>query len=412
MMRRSDSFESCNSAGDIRDADAQSDTLDVSGLVSDDEDTTPMEESGMLIVASQMIDEEDGYDILGTSGGGQQTPMSLSIPESVPSNVDSISITLDPLQQRPSQRASGSESSSMISCVPEEGEEGAKKVEGKFAVPLSIVLALFCFLFLSLSPAFYLLWERNQLNSATLRLQEEVRLLSQEVKNSNKEKGRPLDPPPDQFSWEQRSSSCPSPSPSEHTRIDNCWVRAEANFELGECGVKTTKKVKKEFHKMKKKFWNFQEEFMTKVHQYAESAPPLFQTWGSQNDDYAKRSNNAKNKMKKNFWNAQEEFMAKFHQYAESASPFFQTGGSQNIDDANRSNHAKNKMKRSSGSQKKNDAKRSNHAKNTDEGAAVKVKDQMQNIGKVATDVLTGVAFASAAALLISGAFILGDNDN
>ena len=291
-------------------------------VVSDNEEEEErLEETGILIVSP-----EDNHP-------EEQHQSTLTIPESLPSNVGSL-------------RMSGVHQRQAVSSSS--GSVDSLQKQSKLSTRLSVAIALICFATLCLSPAFYMMRERQEIRSVTERLQEEIRVLSEQLETTQQEQQKRASSTTNlpRFHWEEettKQSTCSEPS----SRIDNCWVHAEAQFELGACAHKTKKKLKKGLHKLGKGLWHVQEEFQRAIkEQYTETA---------------------------------NRFKA-----ATDRSATEDTDGTGGEDD---------------------DAPV--HVRLP----AVKPKERMQNLGKATTKFLSGVAFASAAAIVVSAAFVFGENE-
>lgn len=336
------------------------DAADDTGVVTDEEvqhqdereDPDDLMDTGVLIVppggATTQTQptigiEERTYDLNPT-----HSPLNLSVPDSVPSNVASLML--------PEQSVAGpATQNSTTASAPEQN----------FARTLLCAVALLMIIGALGLPTVYLVRERNELRSTTVRLQEQIRALQKQVESDkaqstlrlqerlheqlrflqdeiNKASKAESAPPPDggpTFSWSQAANSFDDSggpnSGSSSRRIDNCWLRADATVELGECAVHTKRTVNKKLKKLGKRIGQ-------------------------------------------ELWRAQEEFFGKMETLKEQyfASDLYQT---------------------ISQMQEKN-------ATNPD--GKDSTKRNLKSFGKVAASVLSGFAFASAATLIASGTFL------
>ena len=276
-------------------------------------------------LADGVVSNDDGFADDESKESGLETgvlilpalasPMNLSVPDSVPSNVESLN--LNP---------------AVPDLLPRNEAEQKKAIRAAF-----IVACLF-FVAASLTPTFYLLWERNELRSTALRLEEQIEHLQSHV-ISKKQKSRPVrpnpSPSPKAFSWEEPSGCQEGPEPSK--LIDTCWMRADAKVQLGECAIKTKRKIKKKLKKLGRTLWQAQEDLLGKMQDVKE-------------------------------------------QYAEASSHFYSAY---------------------------NDEKSTSQDETTQREQSVKKRqERLQKIGQTAKSVLSGVAVASAAALIVSGTFL------
>ena len=337
-----------DTTGVVSDEDIQDDPNE-----QDNEGLDALMDTGILIIppgtstASNypitMCTEEDSDN---NNQNPALSPMNLSIPDSVPSNVASLVL--------PEPSLAGPIATNTTTSTTIAHQEQKQVVRAlQYAVAFLMIIGAFGL------PTIYLVRERNELRSTTLRLEEQIRILQKEVDSEKtqstlrlreqirvlqdeiiraskpKAAGTRTSKDGPTFSWEQAAYALGGSGGTNSHRIDNCWLRADANVELGECAVQTKKTVKKKLKKMG-----------TKIGQ--------------------------------ELWRAQEVFFVKMESMKQQ---YF----------ASNLYHAVSEI------QEKNVTSMSGEES---------TKRKLKTFGKAAASVLSGVAFASAATLIASGAFL------
>ena len=317
-------------------------------IVSDSEDDCRFDDSGILIVSP----EEENEEI-------QQASLTLSVPESIPSNVGSVAISAH--QNSQDDRADSGSLSSSTSA----GSNGSKSLLSK---RISLGMAVMFFLLFCASAASYVVWERKQFEAKTLRVEEENQLLKKQLETTEKNLQDAQKNPPHGFASEENCSGS-TPFATTSPGIDNCWVHAHANVKLGECAQETKENAVKNFRKFQKKAKKNFKKVATKVREFKES----------ETAQQAKESiKNGFKTVGKNLKQAQEGLLATMR----DADVF--------------SFAAEEKDKESTGATT----------------AETTPKDRLRQVGKTAAKMVTGVAFLSVAAAAVSVGFLLGDNED
>jgi hypothetical protein len=206
------------------------------------------ERSGLLIVPA---DEHDDAVAAG-SGERYEAAMALSVAgsDSFPSNMGS----LHDLTGSTNAAACENPAQERLVYRDQEGEGRCSS----YNRPISLLLlAMLVTSFLSSA---FLFLERQSWQDTALRLEEKIRQLEEQQaqqakgqEQAQQAKGKTEDPPP-VFSWE-KSGDAEDPEPTLF--VDNCWLHAKANLELGKCANEAKKTAKKTFKESKKTLEDF-----------------------------------------------------------------------------------------------------------------------------------------------------------
>jgi hypothetical protein len=207
------------------------------------------ERSGVLIVPA----DEDEDAVAAGSGERYQNAMALSVAgsDSFPSNMGSLHDLTG------SRNASASEDLAQERLVYRYQVGDSKR--SSYNRPLSLLLlAMLVTSFLSSA---FLFLERQSWQGTALRLEEKIRQLeelqAQQVKGqeqAQEQAKEKTENPPPVFSWE-KSGDAEDPEPTLF--VDNCWLHAKANVELGKCANEAKKTAKKTLKESKKTLEEF-----------------------------------------------------------------------------------------------------------------------------------------------------------
>jgi len=141
------------------------------------------------------------------------------------------------------------------------------------------LVVLVVLLAVSLLSSVYLVWERQSLSHATLRLEERILQLEKRLERETKDEEQTPPPVPHAtppvLTWEDTCEDNAS-SKDQTVLLDNCWLQAKAKFELGSCASEAQQSAKETIKGLGKSIKNSNKHFWNKVDDLVDD---LGKTW-------------------------------------------------------------------------------------------------------------------------------------
>jgi hypothetical protein len=261
----------------------------------DDDDDFHSEDHGILADWGVVSNQDHSFSNTGVlilpgsvqarqANGSQAYSANLSIPgsDSIPTDIDSIVQEDDSRGRRiniiggDSIGRSTSNGSSRLweneeASILLRSQEELRTMNRRGSI-LAVLLVL-----VSVTSTSYLIWDRHTWKSSAVQLEQQIRHI-QIALNETKLSALPTPTPKleiPSLPWDVCSTGTPEEA---NTLVNNCWMKAKANVQLGDCAEQARQSVQKRAKEFGEKAFQAQEDFVAKAQQSVLKAQKVLTT--------------------------------------------------------------------------------------------------------------------------------------